>query len=135
MPRKNNEIINIADPNPEDRACDYLDKDADWPQEPSPILLRFKEKIKWVYQAGYDRGLPNGEVFLMINFNFGYLEREVPWGKMEEVRTWLINNWWRNFQILSPHYHKILMQTKNDYSDDFHQHENAISQEIEWWKK
>jgi hypothetical protein len=125
MPKRSESTIEYT-PNPEDRVCDFLDKDSVWPENPSPILIAFKNKINWMFSACLSHGLCSGEIVQMININYGYYKRDIPWGKMEEIHEWLLNNWWRIFQLLSPKHHNALMETINDYSDDFLRHEAEI---------
>jgi len=98
---------------------DYWNPADVWPENPSPILLRFKERIGTIYKAGYEQGLCPGEILQMINVRFGYYKADMPWGRMPEIRTWISKNAYRSFELLSPNYHKILMQSVNPYSTDY----------------
>ena len=118
MPKRHDKTIDY-EIKPTDRVRDFLDVDADWPLEPSNVLMKFKEKIHSIYKVGEERGICPGELLLMININFGYFKRDMPWGRMDEVREWVINNAFRNYQILEPENHKILMQSDNEYSRNF----------------
>ena len=128
MPKRYDKTIDY-DIKSTDRVCDFLNIDSEWPLEPSEVLMKFKGKINLIYKAGEERGICPGELLLMINKNYGYFKRDIPWGRMDEIREWVINNAFRNYQILEPERHKILMQTDNFYSQDFKKHEKPIRTE------
>jgi hypothetical protein len=139
MPRRE-ESTSDFEPNSDDTIGNFLADDSPWPEKPSQVLIKFKEKIHWVFSAGHERGLCDGEIVQMINITFGYYRRDTPWGKMDEIREWLINNSFRKFQMLSPKYHNELMRPETEipnakfYAEDFRKHESMIQRQprSEW---
>jgi len=137
MPKRTYDRTEDYEPKDTDKLDDFIDTKSDsylWPENPSVILLKFKDRINWVYKAGHDRGLCDGEITQMINLNFGYYPRfeNIPWGKMPEVREWLINNAHRNFQMLSPNYHNELMKSENLYSQWFKKLDRKPEPQTSW---
>jgi hypothetical protein len=132
MPKKNyDETIN-SEPKPTDRICDFVKKDDVYPLEPSMLLKKISAKIDMIYFAGIKQGLCHGEISLMIAMNFKYYSREIPYGRSDEIKQWIINNAFRNYQILEPERHKEIIQSDNYYSQDFKHHEKNIQPRTEW---
>jgi hypothetical protein len=127
MPQKKFDKSANYEPLDTDKLLDFLPIDKDWPLDPTEIMLKFKNKMDEIYTAGQKQGLCVGEIHAMININFGYWKRDMPWGKIDEVKQWIINNAFRSFQILNPTSHTALMQTDNPYSQDFKLCEKSIS--------
>ena len=66
----------------------------------------------------------DGELIVLLNRTYKYRGYgEIPYSKIDEIKTWIHNNWFRYCQILMPEYHNQLIQTDNEYSRWFVQEE------------
>jgi hypothetical protein len=100
--RYSNDDKNIDIQNHE-RLVDYLPED-DPLTKPVPVIVkRFLEKIRAIHEAGKKQYLYPSEMIIMINRNYGYKTwRQIPWGRMEEMREFIINNAKNCLKIIDP---------------------------------
>jgi hypothetical protein len=87
----------------------------------NPAFGEFRRKIKSIQNAAYHRRVDFGVILVLINKTFGYHDWDIiPFGKIDEIRNWVINNWFREIQILYPERHAQLMAVEDKrYSEEF----------------
>lgn len=83
------------------------------------VLIQFCKKLADIQKTAFDNFIDPAELLIMISRNYGWIWETIPWGRLDEVKIWCKNNWWRHCQMLNPEQHNILMQTENDYSTWF----------------
>ena len=73
-----------------------------------------------------------GELLILINKQYGFLWNTIPWGKMDEIFKWVINNHHKKTLLLQKDYHYTIMTSENgagfkEYQRWFNDHELNIS--------
>lgn len=72
-------------------------------------------EIKVLYK-GLSNSYETGELLVMISRQFGfYTFEKIPHGRVNEIKTWVRQNWYRSFELLSSDEHKKLMEYDNPY--------------------
>lgn len=74
-----------------------------------PLFKKFNAALGTIHTVGLHRGLAVGEQLAMISQKFGFSWHTVPFGRIEEIKQYLIDNAFRKIEILSPDFHKKLM--------------------------
>jgi uncharacterized protein with HEPN domain len=110
----------------------HLTKEGEIKVGSKEIVAEFKAELSKIQNAIMDQLFDLGEMLLMINRNYGYSWDNIPFGKMEEIKSWVRRNYFRKTQILSPEMHSALMESENncgavEYQDWFNKHENMVN--------
>lgn len=74
-----------------------------------PRYIKFHERLKTIMTAGQQHGLAAGEEIAIISKQFGYSFSTLPFGRIDEIKQWIIENAYRKLEILSPDLHSRLM--------------------------
>ena len=77
-------------------------------------------QIREILDIAYHHGIGNGEMQELIVKQFGRRIENHDVSIFSEIRTWIINNWFRKDQILSPELHEKCMTAEDKrYSEWF----------------
>jgi hypothetical protein len=73
-----------------------------------------------------------GELLMMINKQYKCMWNTIPWGKMDEVKEWVINNHHKRILLLSKDYHYTIITAETgsgvkDYQDWYNNHERRLT--------
>ena len=98
----------------------YLRESEPMPVNPSPNIQAFRAKIAEIQAAGMSKGLDYGEMITMISKNYNFQTwREIPYGKMNEIKMFLINNAFRKFEIMDLELHKKFSTEVPGYEKEY----------------
>jgi hypothetical protein len=75
--------------------------------------IAFAGNLKEIQDFCRNRYIDLGEALIMLRKTFNYLWDTIPFGKMDEVKQWFENNWFRSFAILEPEKHQEIMQMQS----------------------
>jgi len=89
-----------------ERICDYISSSEPIGQGSSKTLIEFNSKIKEIQEIGIKQGLDIGVMLLMINKTYGYTWRTIPYGKIQEIKTFISNNAKHYLAIIDPSLHE-----------------------------
>ena len=90
-------------PDNSDRMVDFLKEEYPLEKNHSTIIESFLEKIRAIHDAGKKQFLCPAEMITMINRNYGFCTwRQIPWGRMDEMREFIINNAKNCLKIIDP---------------------------------
>ena len=125
MGKKNDSIRQIADEiDPNRSLWDYIgNKENDKLTEyEKTIKAQFNAKIREIQNFPCEHCKPDfegyridcGELLVIINKQLGYVWNKIPWGKMETVLEWVVNNHHRKIRFLDKGYHYGVMEMENN---------------------
>jgi hypothetical protein len=80
-------------------------------------------QLKEIFEIARKHDINSGEGQCLIAKQFGRSIENLDVSVFPEIRTWIINNWFRKDQILIPEMHTQLMLGDNDYSRRFKEEE------------
>jgi len=109
-------------------------------------FISFANKLNEIQDICKNKYLDLGEALLMLNKSFGYIWDTIPFGKMDEIKQWFINNWFRNYQILEPEKHEQIMKMESPDArqyQDFYNSQGIQGRKLmetipkieAWWNK
>jgi hypothetical protein len=81
-----------------------------------------------VQEAASNAGWGHGEDLLGLNKNFGLVWDTIPFGKLDEIQQWFINNAFRKYQIFEPILHAQIMMGQDENSKYYQLYFNSHGQ-------
>ena len=75
----------------------------------SPKFIMFAQKLRDMQDFCRKKYLDLGEAVTMIQITFNYIWGTIPYGKLDDIKQFLMNNWFRNYAILEPDRHQQIM--------------------------
>ena len=97
--------------------------------EKSSEYFQIQLAIKEIFEIAYSRFIDPGEVQILIARNFGSLDK-IDSSVFSEIKAWLINNWFRAYQLLNPETHAELMKPENQEGEiQAHHYKNWFDEE------
>lgn len=85
--------------------------------------IEFSQRLKSIQLFCENKHVDLGEALIMINKTFGWVWDTIPYCKLEEVKQWFENNWFRVHQILEPEKHAAILAmpgAQPGFYRDFH---------------
>jgi hypothetical protein len=86
------------------------------------------ENLKDLLTVCHNKHVCTGETLLVINRMWGFTFETLPDSRLEDTKTWMLNNWFRVYAVLEPERHEKIMTEDIPHAQAYRDFYNSAGQ-------